>query len=172
MLSKKMSKAFNAQITKEFASSYLYLQMAAWFEHQGLPGFASWMKVQAQEEAAHTLILFNFVCSRGGMVELGNIEPPQHTFKSTLDVFEKTLAHERKVTAWIHELMDLALEEKDHASKARLDWFVSEQVGEEAQVTELVNRLRLTAKDSGALFWLDKELSARAFVVPGPLAGA
>lgn len=171
MLSKKMAKAFNEQITKEFASSYLYLQMAAWFENRGLPGFAKWMKVQAQEEAAHTLILFNFVCSRGGMVELGKIEPPQHSFESALEVFTKTLAHERKVTEWINDLVDLAIAEKDHASKTRLDWFVAEQVGEEAQVTELVNRLRLTGKDSGAVFWLDKELAARAFTVPAPLTG-
>ncbi len=170
MLSKKMSKALNDQITKEFASSYLYLQMAAWFEHGGLPGFASWMKVQAQEEAAHTLILFNYVCSRGSFVELGKVDAPQQGFKSPLDVFQKTKAHEEKVTAWIHDLMETALSEKDFATKARLDWFVSEQVEEEAQVSDLVNRLKLIDKDSAALFWLDKELSARVFAVPAPLA--
>ncbi|MBI4870169.1 MAG: ferritin [Candidatus Riflebacteria bacterium] len=170
MLSKKMQKALNEQLTKEFASSYLYLQMAGWFEHKGFPGFAAWMKVQAQEEAAHTMVLFNYVCDRNGQVELGAIEPSETDFKSPLDVFQRTLTHEQAVTAWIHDLVELATTEKDHATRNRLDWFVHEQVEEEARVQDLVCRMKLAAENSAALFLLDKELGSRTFRVPAVLS--
>ena len=172
MLSPEMLAALNDQITKEGYSSYLYLQMAAWFEHKSLQGFANWMKVQAQEEAAHMMILFNFVNERGGFVDLGPFDGPPADYASPLDVFRKTLEHEQKVTASIHALMDLAIAEKDYATKTRLDWFISEQVEEEANASDLVGKLELIGEHSHGVFMLDKELATRVFVTPSPLAGA
>jgi len=172
MLSKKMLAALSDQITKELYSSYLYLQMAAWFEDQSLKGFANWMRMQVKEEDAHGMILFNYVCERGGIVDLGAIDKPPSDYASPLDVFEKVLAHEQKVTGFINDLMDLAISEKDHATKNRLDWFVDEQVEEESNATDLVGKLKLIGKDSKGLLMLDKDLSARVFVIPSPLARA
>ena len=171
MLSENMLAAISEQATKEFYSAYLYLQMAAWFENQTLPGFANWMKVQAQEELSHGMIFFNYVVERGGMMELGAMEGPPADYASPLDIFENALAHEEMVTGLINHLMDMAIEEKDYATKARLDWFITEQVEEEANASELVGKLKLIANDSNGLFVLDKDLTARVFVMPSPLAG-
>ena len=170
MLSKKMLAALCEQATKELYSSYLYLQMAAWLDHRALAGFANWMKVQAQEETAHAMILYNYINERGGIVDFGPIDKPPADFASPLDVFEATLAHEQKVTALINALMDLAIAEKDYATKSRLDWFVSEQVEEEANASELVGKLKLIGDGGNGLFIIDKELAARVFVAPAPLA--
>lgn len=172
MISDKMVTQFNEQINKELYSSYLYLQMAAFFQDINLPGLASWMKVQAQEEIAHAMIFFNYVGERGGKVVLGAIGKPEADFQSPLDVFKATLAHERKVTASINALMDLAMAERDYASRNRLEWFISEQVEEEAGATEIVAKLELIGDKGGGLFMLDKELGARTFVPPAPLVGA
>ena len=171
MLSKKMLKTLNEQIAKEWYSGYLYMQMAAYFDSENLPGFAHWMRVQGQEELSHGLIFFNYVCERDGYVELGPIESPVGKFDSPLDVFEKTLKHEQLVTALIHNLVNIAIEEKDHASKNRLEWFVSEQVEEEANATTMIGKLKRLKKDSEAIFLLDAENATRVFAVPAPLAG-
>lgn len=156
---------------EEIASSYLYLQMAAWFEAQNLKGFATWMKVQAQEELAHGMIFFNFLIERGALVELGAIAKPEATFASAQQVFEKALAHEEGVTASIHNIMDLAMEERDYATQRRLDWFISEQVEEEANATAIIGKTKLLG-DGQSLFLLDKEVGLRTFVMPPPLAAA
>ncbi|MCL4163412.1 UNVERIFIED_CONTAM: hypothetical protein GTU68_019540, partial [Idotea baltica] len=132
MLSNTLLTALNKQVSNEFYSSYLYLQMASWFDHNSLLGFGNWMKMQAQEEAAHTMILFNYILERGSMVDLGAIPSPTADYDSPLDVLEHTLLHEQNVTASINNLMALAIEEKDYATKAHLDWFIREQVEEEA----------------------------------------
>ncbi len=172
MLSEKMLNGLNDQITKEIYSSYLYLQMAAWFENRSLSGFANWMKVQAQEELSHAMILFNFANERGGFVTLGAVDKPETDFSSAQDVFAKTLAHEQLVTASINSLMDIAIAEKDYATKNRLDWFVDEQVEEEANASALFDKLQLIGDKGNAIFMMDKELAARTFVMPSPLAGA
>ncbi len=171
MLKEKMLKALNEQIVKEFYSSYLYLQMAAWFEARTMPGFANWMKVQAQEESAHAMIFFNYVNERGGGIELGAIDKPECKFESALDVYEKVAAHEELVTESINNLMDIAFELKDYATKGRLDWFVDEQVEEEANAAEIIGRLKMAGSQGEALLMLDKEYAARTFVMPAPLAG-
>lgn len=171
MLSKRVGKALNDQVTKEIASSYLYLQMAAWFETQNLKGFATWMKIQAQEELAHGMIFFNFLVERGTMVELGEIAKPDATFASARQVFERALAHEEGVTASIHSIMDVATKDRDYATQRRLDWFISEQVEEEANATEIIARIKLLG-DGQSMFLLDKELGLRTFVMPPPLAAA
>ena len=172
MLSDKMLKGLNDQITKEIYSSYLYLQMVAWFQNHSLSGFANWMKVQTQEELSHAMILFNFVNERDGFVTLGAVDKPESKFDSVQDVFTKTLAHEQLVTASINNLVTIAIAEQDYATKNRLDWFVDEQVEEEANATELLGKLKLIGNDGNGLFMMDKEVSARAFVMPSPLAGA
>lgn len=166
MLSQAIQKALNDQINAETFSAYLYLSMAAYFEDQGLPGFAAWMKGQAQEELFHAMKFFNFVNERGGRVLLGPIEQPQTEWASVVDVFQATLDHEKHVTSLINTLVDLAIAEKDHATNNFLQWFVGEQVEEEDNAGQIVNKLKLMDKATGGLFMLDKELGQRAFTVP------
>ncbi|MBI4863607.1 MAG: ferritin [Candidatus Riflebacteria bacterium] len=171
MISKKMFGALNSQITKEFYSAYLYLSMASYFESETLPGFAHWMRIQAQEESSHGLILFNYVVDQDGRVVLGAVEAPPSDFTSPLDVFKKTLGHEREVTASIHRMVKLALEEGDFATHATLNWFVTEQVEEEANAKTLIGKLERCKSSSEGLAMLDTELAARVFTVPPPLVG-
>jgi len=171
MISQKMQDAINLQITKEFYSSYLYLSMAAYLEEQSLTGFAKWMRVQAQEEHAHALIFFNHLLDRDGQVKLGALDAPPHEFASPLDVYERTLEHEHMITASIHALVDLAIEERDHAARNLLAWFVDEQVEEEANDKGIIARLKQIGGDGNGLFVLNNELGARVFVVPTPLVG-
>jgi ferritin len=129
------------------------------------------MKAQAQEEIAHAMIFYNYVNEAGGDVVLGAIAKPSAKYKSALDVFEKTLAHEQKVTASINDLMDLAVKEKDYSTQRRLDWFISEQVEEEANGTDMIHKLKLIG-DGNGIFMLDQQVGARTFVPPSPLAAA
>jgi ferritin len=171
VINEKVRKAMNDQIVAETYSAYLYLSMAAWFESQNLKGFANWMKCQAQEEMTHAMLLFNHVLERGGKVELGAIEAPPREWASPLAVYEAAYAHERKVTGLINAIVDVAEAEKDRAAMPLLQWFVKEQIEEEASASELVESLRL-AGEGGGLFMLDREAGARTFVYPPPvLAG-
>lgn len=166
MLSKTMEKALNEQINAEFYSSYMYLSMASWFESIGLPGAAKWMHAQTQEEWFHGMKLLAFVQERGGRVTLKAIKQPPVDWKSTLHVFQEILIHEQKVTGLINALASLALEEKDHATGIFLQWFVSEQVEEEASVSAVLDKLKLIGKDTSALFTLDATLGQRVFAPP------
>ena len=171
MISKKMVKAINDQITKEYYSAYLYMSMSAYLETQDLPGFAKWMRNQAQEELSHGTIMFNYVCDQGEHVKLGAIAAPQTQFKSLVHVYEETLKHEKVVTASIHKIVDLAIKEKDHATKQFLEWFVQEQVEEEATANSWLGQVKRVAKGGDALFMVDKEAGARVFTPPPALAG-
>ncbi len=171
MISKKMQKAVNEQIGKEFYSAYLYLGMSAWFEAQSLKGMAKWMLVQSQEESCHGMIFYNFLLDAGGTVELPAVAKPDCSFKSALDIFERGLKHEGTVTASINNIVDIAMEEKYHAARSFLNWFVDEQVEEEANFTTIVGKLKLTADNNSGLFLIDNELAARLFVMPAPLVG-
>lgn len=166
MLDPKMTKALNDQINAELYSAYLYLAMAAYFEDTGLPGFSRWMKAQAQEEVFHAMKFFDFVAERGGRVSLAGIKAPAAKWKAPLAVFEATLAHEQKVTGLINDLVDLAISLKDHATNNFLQWFVAEQVEEEASVGEILDRLKLMGKAEGGMFMMDRELGARVFTPP------
>jgi len=170
MLSNKMLAGLNDQITKEFYSAYLYMSMAAYFEREALPGLAKWMRVQSQEESCHALIFFNYVCEQNAVVKLGALQAPPSEFKSPADIFEKALAHERFITASINGLVDIALKERDHATKQFLEWFVKEQVEEEASADTLLTQIKRVA-DGNALFVLDKDAGTRVFVLPVPLTG-
>jgi ferritin len=166
MLNRKMEKALNEQINAEFYSAYLYLAMAGHFAAEGLSGFAIWMRMQTQEEMAHAMKMYDFVHERGGRVALGAIPQPAAKWKSPLDVFADVLAHEQKVTGLINGLVDLALAEKDHATTIFLQWFVTEQVEEEASAGEVLHKLKLIGKDANGLFVLDRELGQRVFTPP------
>ena len=168
MLSKKMEKALNGQINAELYSSYLYLAMSAWFSAKGLAGFANWMRQQAQEEMFHGIKFYDFVGERGGKVTLEAIAKPEGEWKSGIDVFQATLAHEQKVTGLINNLVNQALDERDHATNIFLQWFVSEQVEEEANASAILDKLKLIGKESGGLFALDQELGQRVFTPPAP----
>lgn len=168
-MDKRMAEALNSQVTREFYSGYLYMQMAAWFEERSLKGCARWMRVQAREEAAHALILFNHLAARGSKIVLGVIDAPPGGYKSPADVFEATLKHERAVTAGINELVDLALEVRDHAARVMLDVFVAEQVEEEANVQEILEKAKAFGSDHAALLALDASLGARVFTLPPQL---
>ncbi|MDR3641554.1 MAG: ferritin [Humidesulfovibrio sp.] len=165
MLSKKMEKAFNDQIKWEYYSAYLYLSLSAYFQHLGLPGFANWMDVQFQEEQFHARRMFDYVNSKGARVMLQAIDAPQNTWKSPLAAFEFALNHEYLVTKRINDMVTLAQKESDHASAIFLQWFVTEQVEEEANFGDTVSKLKLVG-DGGGLFMLDRELATRVFTPP------
>jgi ferritin len=161
MLNKEMEAALNEQVNKELYSAYLYLAMAAWFEARNLAGFSHWMRLQFQEEQEHALKIFDYISERGGTPKLGAIQTPPCEWESTLAVFETTAEHEAEVTASINRLVDLAIKVSDHASNNHLQWFVSEQVEEEASVDAIVQQLRLVGDSGQGLFMVDRELSQR-----------
>ncbi len=161
MLSKTIQDAMNEQIKNELYSAYLYLSMAAYCDLVNLPGFAHWMRVQAQEETGHAMKLYDFIYDRGGRVILKAIDQPLADFQSPLHVFEETLAHEQKVTGTINNLYALAVQEKDYASQSFLQWFVDEQVEEERTAAQIIETLRMIGDHKGALFMLDRELGKR-----------
>jgi ferritin len=160
-ISQALLDQFNGQINRELYSSYLYLSMAAYFEANNLRGFANWMKIQGDEERGHAMRFYEFVNERGGHVTLDKIDKPPASWDSTLAVFEATYKHEQAISAAINSMVDMAVGQKDYASQSFLMTFVDEQVEEEAQVAEIVNRLKLIGTSTGTLFWLDKEMGKR-----------
>lgn len=171
MLSKKLAEALNKQINAEFYSAYLYFSMASFFMSKSLLGFANWTKVQAQEEMTHAVRFYNFVTNSGGRVLLEAIDGPPAEWKSPLEVFREIYKHEVKVTGMIHTLMTLATEEKSYPAMVELQWFVTEQVEEEANADEIVRKLELMEGAPGGLFMIDQELAQRVFVMPVWLTG-
>lgn len=161
MLSPAMQDALNGQITKEFYASQLYLAMSAYLEALNLKGFAHWMRVQSEEEREHALKLFDFILERGGSVELGALEQPPSEFGSPVEIFQASLGHERKVTASINDLYGRAAAENDYASQVFLQWFIEEQVEEEANASEMIDRLLMAGDNKAALLMLDTELKSR-----------
>ena len=161
MLTEKMQAALNGQMNAELYSSYLYLSMNAYFKSVNLDGFANWMHYQAQEELEHAMKFYDFICQRGGRIQLAQIEAPPSEWNSPLAVFEDTLAHEQKVTGLINDLVEIANEERDHASQIFLQWFVSEQVEEEDSVGGVLEQLKLMGEAKGGLFMMDREMAKR-----------
>ncbi len=161
MLNKKVEKALNDQVNAEMYSSYLYLSMSAYYESIDLPGFAQWMKAQAQEEMLHTMKMYDYVIERGGRMVFSAIDAPPAEWKSSLDAFGCTLEHEQMVTGLINNLVDIAIAESDHATNVFLQWFVSEQVEEEATVTSVLQRLKMVGDHGHGLFMMDRELGTR-----------
>lgn len=161
MFSKKMQDAFNSQIQAEMASAYLYLGMAAYCEEKNLKGFGHWLRVQYNEEVGHAMKMFDFVLERGGQVALQAIEAPPAEFGGPAEVFAKVLAHEQHVTARITSLYETAVAEKDYASQVFLQWFITEQVEEEASASEIIEKMKIAGDKGSALMWIDKELGKR-----------
>ncbi len=166
MLSERLVNGFNAQIKNELNSSYIYLGMAAYFESQNLPGFANWMRVQAQEELFHAMKFFAFVFERDGEVELHALDKPKTAYESVLAAFEAAYAHEKYISGTINHLYKLAQEEGDYASRPLLHWFINEQVEEEASAKEIVDQLKMIEGSKMGLYMLDKEMATRVFTPP------
>jgi len=166
MLSKKMEKALNEQINKEMYSAYLYMSMSAYSTNIGLSGFANWFMVQYHEEMEHAMKIYNYINEQGGKVKLMAIDEPPSVFKGPMDMFQKTLKHEQFITKSINDLMDLAIKEKDHATQIFLQWFVTEQIEEEGNDNEIIDKLKLAGDKGNGLFMIDKELGARVYIPP------
>ncbi len=163
MLKETVQDALNDQINAELYSAYLYLSMEAYFESIDLKGFANWMRAQAQEEMVHAAKIFDFVNERSGRVSLKPIEGPPSEWSSPLEVFKAAYDHECHVTELINKLVDLAREQSDHATYNFLQWFVAEQVEEEASTDEVVQQLKLVGDQGHGLFMIDRELAQRTF---------
>lgn len=172
MISNKIQDALNEQINAEFWSAYLYLSMAMHFEAEGRAGVANWFRIQWQEEQAHAQIFINYLNQRGGRVQLKAIDAVPTSWESPLDAFKSTLAHENKVTALINNLYALAEAENDYATRDRLNWFVTEQVEEEDNARQLIDKFSLIGDNGMGLYMLDQELASRVYNVPSPLATA
>ena len=157
-----MKKELNAQLNAEVYSGYLYLAMAAYFENEDLDGFGNWMRVQAEEELEHGMKFYDYIIRRGASVTLTAIEAPQTQWDSPLAAFEHVLEHEKKVTGLINNLVNLSIEEKDHATNNFLQWFVEEQVEEEENAMELLAKAKLADGDNRLIYELNKELGERS----------
>jgi ferritin len=161
MLSESMQKAFNKQINEELFSAYLYLSMAAHFKAVNLKGFAHWMRAQSQEEVEHAMKFYDHINERGGRVTLLSLKEPAAKWDTPLAAFEAAYGHEQKITGLIHDLVDLAIDKRDHAANNFLQWFVEEQVEEEASTSEVVEQLKLVGDSPNGLFMIDRALGQR-----------
>jgi ferritin len=161
MLSKPVLNAMNAQVGHEMASAYLYLSMAAYFESENLPGFAHWMRVQFAEEQEHAMKFFDYILDQGGVIELPAIPQPQVKFTSPQEAFQVTYNHEQKVTRLILDIYETATAEKDVASQIFLQWFITEQVEEEKNASDILDLLKKIGPSVGSLYQLDHNLGKR-----------
>jgi ferritin len=162
MVNEKVQKSLNEQLNAELYSSYEYLAMAAYFESENLSGFARWMQLQSQEEYGHAMKFYNYLLQAGGKINLTQISAPKVGWKSAEEVFKDTFEHEQKVTKAIYALVDLAIAEKDHATNIFLEWFVTEQVEEEASALKILERIKLIGDNKSGFLFLDHELGQRA----------
>ncbi|WP_022670368.1 ferritin [Hippea alviniae] len=163
MIDKRMEEAINKQINEELYSAYLYLSMSAWFDSIGLKGFANWMMVQYKEETDHAMKFYNYLQSQGAEVKLFAIKEPPHSWDSPLHAFEETLKHEQHITKCINELVDLAEELKDRATYNMLQWFINEQVEEEENDREIIDKLKLIEGSRHGIYMIDRELAQRKY---------
>ena len=166
MLTDKMNEALNQQVNEELYSAYLYLSMAAYFEDLNLAGFAHWLRCQVQEEIVHAMKIYDFVVERSGRVKLQPIKGPQADWESPSDAFAGAYKHECYISGCINKLVDLARDARDHATDAMLQWFVNEQVEEEASADTVVQKLKLVGNRGDGLFMLDQEMNQRVFTPP------
>lgn len=166
MLSEKLLAAINEQIKFEFYSSHLYLAMAAYCYSIDFDGFANFFMVQAEEEKFHAMKFFNFINEMDGRVELTAIDAPENNYEDIHDVYTKTLEHEQLVTSRVYNLMDIAMEEREHATISFLKWFIDEQVEEEATVKGILQKLKRANGDVSIMYALDAEMAKRVFTPP------
>ena len=168
MISERLTKALNDQINAEYYSAYLYHSMSACMERIALKGVANWLFIQAKEEMAHGINIYQYILDRGEVPVLGEIQQPPSSYTDIEAVFESTLHHEQKVTGLINSLASLALQENDHACYQFIMWYVNEQVEEEANASDILSKIQMIGKDKGLLLALDQELAARVFTNPFP----
>jgi ferritin len=161
MIGKKTQDALNKQINEELYSSYLYLAMAAHCESVGFKGTAHWLRVQSREETGHGMKFYGYILEQGGQVDLQAIQKPAGPFGALHEIFDQVLKHEQHITDCIHKLADLALSEKDYATQNLLQWFVNEQVEEEAHAGEIVTRLKMAGTQGAGVLFVDSELGRR-----------
>jgi len=170
MITGKMAKALSGQINKELYSAYLYLAMSAHAQQNGMPGVANWFYVQTQEELGHVQRFFQYLQRQNAVVELEAVAKPVVEAKTALDLFTSALKHEQFITASIHGLVDVALEEKDRATGIFLQWFVNEQVEEEENACGIIDQLKLAGEGGSGLFMIDRELATRVYTPPAAAA--
>lgn len=166
MISKEMAKALNEQLNKEFYSAYMYLGLSAYAKTLSFNGCASWFNIQYQEEIAHAMKLYNYIEDQDAKVELKDIKAYNLSEGEVIELFKKAYGHEQKMTKNLNDLSDMALKEKDHATYNVLQWYVNEQVEEEAMFKEIIDKLKIVGKDGYGLYSIDQELGARVFVDP------
>lgn len=166
MINDNVGNIINEQINKEFYSAFLYLSMSAYLADIGLQGFANWTRVQYQEELAHATLMYDFLIDRGYKITLKTVEAPRLDWNGPLEVMEGVQKHEAHVTELINNIYSIAEEAKDRATMSYMNWFVDEQVEEEANAKEIVDKLKLIGDDKSALYLLDKDLATRVFVQP------
>lgn len=166
MISKNLEKALVEQLNKEFHSAYIYLGMSAYSSKEGFNGASSWFLIQYQEEVAHGMKLFKYLEDQNAEILLPEIKGVKVEYKSLLDVFKKSLAHEQSMTKNLNNLSDIAMKEKDHATYNLLQWYVTEQVEEEATVSEIIDHIKLVGDNGYGLYTIDKELASRSFIDP------
>lgn len=166
MLSQKLTDALNEQMNYEFESAHAYLAMAGCCSDMGLDGFTNFFMVQYQEEISHAMKFYYFIDEMDGRIEIKGIPNQENNFESPLAVFEAALKHEQSVTKRIYNLMDIAIEEKEHATKSFLEWFVDEQVEEESGMKDKIKRLERIGENSNGLYMMDAELAKRVYTPP------
>ena len=166
MISKKMYQALNSHLNKELFSANLYLNMSSAADAMGFKGASVWFMVQYQEEMVHFMKFYAYINSQGEQAMVTEMARPAATFSSLLDMYEKTLNHEKNITTWINELTDMALKEKDHASHIFLQWFITEQIEEEENDRNIISKLNLIGDNGYGLLMLDNELGTRVFTPP------
>lgn len=166
MISDKIRDILNEQINKEFYSAYLYLSMSAYFSEIGLYGFSNWAKVQSKEEIDHGMILFEYVLGRNSQIHLAQISTPSFDMKSPIDVFEQIYNHERSITSAIDCVAEMTEGECDLATRNFIDWYLKEQIEEEAQVSRIIAKLKTFGSEKSALYLIDRELSSREYEAP------
>jgi ferritin len=162
MIKNKVEKAINNQIKNEEHSSRLYMAMASWCQVKGFPGASAYLYNQSNEERMHMLKFVNYLNERGGYSALAALENPTADYKSLVDVFEKVLKHEEFITSEINKLYEVALNEKDYTTGSFLQWFITEQIEEEATVHGILDKMKLAGNEAGGLFHIDKELTSLA----------
>ena len=169
-MDQKIIALLNDQVNKELYSAYLYLDIANFYSDKGLDGFANWYEIQAKEEQDHARIFMNYLNSRDEKVELLPIDAVPSSWESVLEMFRSTLEHEKKVTAMINNLAMIAAEDRDYASISRLNWFIDEQVEEEESARDMIAAFEAVEGNKYGMYMLDKELAARTYAAPAPLA--
>jgi len=166
MISKQLQEALIEQLNKEYHSAYIYLGMSAYCSKEGFNGASNWFLIQYQEEISHGMKLFKYLEDQDVKIKLPAIDGVKVEYKSLLDVFKKSLAHEQMMTKNLNNLSDLAMKDKDHATYNLLQWYVTEQVEEEATVSEIIDHIKLVGDNGYGLYTIDKELSSRTFTDP------